>query len=478
MPVAQAHSALTVEPDRGISLHSSDISEPSSTAELEARLAALEAENARLRKAESARLDEPLVAAPLRKRRFSARAVGSAVTITIAALLIPLAIVSSWARLQLTDENAFVATFAPLAQEPAVRVAVVEASMAIIEEQIDIDQTTNELFDGIEQLGLPERASHALDLLRQPAANGARALMHDAISDFVASDLFADSWRTALAYSHRALIATATAGSGADDTIVIDATGDVRIQLGPVISELTQHLAANGFPMAKSIPAVSASIVVAHAEALTLVGVVYSITKAVGWWIPFTGLALIAAGIALARHRRTALIGAGAGTLLGSLATLILMAIGSAATAAFASQASISPAAAIAIYSHLTGGMQSSASDLVTISIILLALSIMTGSHALRGMMSNVNSAVRKSLGLERLSPPDWQQKMRRYRVATRAVLVALTALLIIVLPVHVASIVLLSTISLLVWWALALLEAPSDAKSGAHLAESSSPSS
>ena len=49
------------------------------------------------------------------------RAFVSALVIVVATILVPISIVSAWARVQLVDEEAFVATLAPLADDPAVQ---------------------------------------------------------------------------------------------------------------------------------------------------------------------------------------------------------------------------------------------------------------------------------------------------------------------------------------------------------------------
>ncbi len=58
----------------------------------------------------------------------TARGVASTAVIVVAAVLLPLSIVSGWARTQLVDEDAFTATLAPLSQAVEVQDAVIAAS--------------------------------------------------------------------------------------------------------------------------------------------------------------------------------------------------------------------------------------------------------------------------------------------------------------------------------------------------------------
>src|SRR5215204_6720973 len=91
--------------------------------DLQTRIAQLEAENARLR--ETADLGVAGVAPPATSarppRRGRGRTAGAIVLVLIGLLLAPVAVVSAWARLQLVDGDRFVATFAPLAEDPAVQ---------------------------------------------------------------------------------------------------------------------------------------------------------------------------------------------------------------------------------------------------------------------------------------------------------------------------------------------------------------------
>lgn len=139
----------------------------------------------------------------------------SSALIVIAALLVPVSIVSAWARTELVDETAFVATFAPLAQDPAVQALIVDEATAAIDESLDLQTLTDDLFDGLADLGLPPRATAAIDLLRGPAVEGLRGLVGTSVTQLVESDVFASVWETALRASHRGLTAAATGSTPA-----------------------------------------------------------------------------------------------------------------------------------------------------------------------------------------------------------------------------------------------------------------------
>ncbi len=129
------------------------------------------------------------------------------VLVVVALLLAPVAVISAWARIQLVDTDQFVATFAPLAEEPAVQSYIGDQVTAAIEEQVDIPTLTSDLFDGIKQLDLPPRAEQALGLLEAPATQGLQSLVSGIVDRLVESPAFAEIWRAALTRSHQAFVA-------------------------------------------------------------------------------------------------------------------------------------------------------------------------------------------------------------------------------------------------------------------------------
>ena len=141
------------------------------------RVRELEAENARLRAGTDP--DSGVRTSPDGSRW---RAFLSALCIVIATILVPLSVVTAWARVELVDEAAFVSTLAPLADDPAVQQLLIDETVEAVEAQVDFDQLTADVFDGIAQLGLPPRAADALQLLEAPAATGLSNLLTQTVT--------------------------------------------------------------------------------------------------------------------------------------------------------------------------------------------------------------------------------------------------------------------------------------------------------
>ena len=88
----------------------------------------------------------------------------------------PVSIVGAWARVQLADEDAFVATLAPLVDDPAVQAMIIDESMEAINAQVDFQEITASVFDGIADLGLPPRAARCAPAAARPRPRtGSRA---------------------------------------------------------------------------------------------------------------------------------------------------------------------------------------------------------------------------------------------------------------------------------------------------------------
>ena len=224
------------------------------TSELEARIAKLEAENAALRsEAVTAKIEGTDAAgAPPRERRRRGRTVAAVVLVVVALLLAPVAVISAWARIQLVDTEQFVATFAPLAEEPAVQSYIGDQVTAAIEEQVDIPTLTSDLFDGIKQLDLPPRAEQALGLLEAPATQGLQSLVSGIVDRVVESPAFADMWATALRASHRAFVAAVQGDP--DAALAIGGDGTISVQLGPIIETVKDRLVRAGGRLRRQHP--------------------------------------------------------------------------------------------------------------------------------------------------------------------------------------------------------------------------------
>lgn len=429
--------------------------------ELRARLEALEAENARLR-AETAP-DAGAAASADAPRGSRWRAFLSALCIVIATILVPVSIVAAWARVELVDETRFVETFAPLADDPSVQALVADQVTTAIEDSIDLEGITNDLFDGLQQLELPPRALAALDLLRAPAVQGLQGLVDTTVTRLVQSDAFADVWETALRASHRSLAAVA-AGGTAGGAVVIGDDGELGIQLGPVVEEVKSRLVDRGIGFAASIPVIQQTIVVAQSDALTIVGTVYNLAVTVGWWTPVVALVLFVAGILIARRRSTAVLGSGVGIAVGSGGLSIGLAIGGSVLALSAPSLGVPAGALSSIYEQVTGAMRDTAVVLTLVGVVIAVIAWTSGrwrgARAARTGVASVNAGIRGAAAERGIGTGTFGGWLYAQRVLVRIVLGALAVLWLLLLrPLSVGEVFLVLLVWLVVWWVLELLQ-------------------
>ena len=312
--------------------------------ELESLVAELRAENARLRAAAEASAAASAAAgsggaaaggAPRRGRTGRGRAGASAALIVVGLLLAPVALVANWGQTQLVDTEAFVQTFAPLARDEAVQAFVVSEVMTVVSDSVDFEQTTAQVFDAVGELGLPPAATGALQALKAPAALGLQSLATSVVTDVVQSPAFADVWEQALRISHRQLVAALSGDPTA--ALAISSSGELAVQLGPIVDAVKAAMIDQGLTIAAAIPEVDVSVVVAQSDSFGQLVLAYGLAVGLGLWLPWICLVLLVGGVLLARRRPVAVLRTGvalglvmlvvgAGLRIGSLLTVAAIA--------------------------------------------------------------------------------------------------------------------------------------------------------
>ncbi|MBC7441049.1 MAG: hypothetical protein H7311_00735 [Ramlibacter sp.] len=248
-------------------------------------------------------------AAPPPRSRQRWRAFVAVLLITVGVLLAPVAVVAHWTENVVADTDAFVATVSPLVDDPAFQAYLVDQIVSVVDEKVDVQAVTKDLFDGLSSLNLPPRAQDALTLLEAPAVRGVESLICSAAERVVRSDAFAQVWDQALRLSQTQIIAALQGDTSS--ALVISDTGEVGIQLGPIIAEVKKQLVAQGFGLASNIPEIDRIIPIAQSDALVQARTAYQLLNVLGSALPWVSLLLIAAGVIVARRRARTLIWAG-----------------------------------------------------------------------------------------------------------------------------------------------------------------------
>jgi hypothetical protein len=432
------------------------MSEPD-TVDLQAELIALRQENEALRTG-AVTADE---VAPARSRDGWWRALLSALCIIVATSLVPISIIGAWAQVQLTDEDAFVATLAPLVDDPAVQAMIIDESMEAINAQVDFQEVTSNVFDGIAGLGLPPRAADALQLLEAPAANGLESLVTTTVTRVVESDAFAEVWATATRAAHRALVGISTSDGGG---LVVRTDDGVGIQLGAVVERVKQNLVDRGLGAAELIPTIDRVIILGDGENLATIRTSYAVANSLGIWLPFITIGLFALGILIARRRSVAVLGTGIGFAIGGATLAVMLAIGDSAMGIAAGALGLSLDALDVIYEQLVGNMTQTALVITFLGVVIAILGwVMGGSRPARGFRSAVdsmNSSARRELAVRGLNTDSFGVWLGRQRILVRTIIAVLAVLWLIALrPLSVGDIVLVAFVAIGVAWLLELLQ-------------------
>ncbi|WP_431278074.1 hypothetical protein [Leifsonia poae] len=412
--------------------------------ELLAKIAQLETENAALRDTienETTASVPPIgaetaVAAPQKHKRGWGWTLLATALILIGAVLAPVAVVASWAKVQLTDTDSFVATYAPLADDPAVQTFVTDQAVSVIEDNVDIPGVVSQVFDGIVSLGTGPVATRALEALKAPAAQGIVSLIHTTVGNFVASDAFAEVWQQALRRSHTQFIATMQNDPKA--AVAIGSDGSVGIQLGPIIERVKELLVKQGLTFASQIPTVDRTITVAQNSSLPTLQLAYGLAVSVGAWLPWIALLFLAAGVLVARRRALALVWSAVALAIGMIVIVAGIAIGRIVFIASASPSLLPASVARTVFDTVTTKMVDTGVAVLVLAIVVAVVAWYSGpfgiSRRLRGFFGSGVTWVREAAerhGITTGRTGEWIYAQRALLRAAVAVIAAVILLFV-----------------------------------------------
>jgi hypothetical protein len=240
--------------------------------------------------------------------------------IVVGCVLVPLSAVAVWTRNQVTNTDRYVATVAPLAEDPAIQAAITDQITTQVFSYLDVQGLTNQAIDALAERGLTPALASQLRALAAPIANGVQSFTRDQISKVVQSPAFADAWVQANRAAHQQLVAALT-GQGGGAVTVEDDT--VKVNMAAFIQVVKQRLVEAGFSVAARIPEVNASFVVFQSKDITRVRAGFNLLDTLGIWLPVLALVLLALGVYVAKDHRRALVGAA----LGVAAAMVVLAL-------------------------------------------------------------------------------------------------------------------------------------------------------
>jgi hypothetical protein len=249
------------------------------------------------------------------------RTIVASLLIVVACVLAPLSVVAVWTRNQVTNTDRYVATVAPLADDPAIQAAIADQITAQVFRYIDVQGLTNQVVDALSERGLSPTLTGQLQAFAAPIANGVQSFTRTQVGKVVQSDAFADAWVQANRAAHDELVKALTGEGGGAVTVENDT---VSLNLAAFTQTVKQRLVDAGFSVAARIPEVNASFVLFQSKDITRARSAFNLLNTLGIWLPIIALVLLVLGVYVARDHRRALVGAG----LGVAVAMVVLALG------------------------------------------------------------------------------------------------------------------------------------------------------
>ena len=238
--------------------------------------------------------------------------------VIIAALLFPIALTAYWGQRTLTDTERYVATVAPLAQDPTVKQAVGDKLTAVIVTQIDAQQRVKDLLQDYPRL----------QPIAGPVAIGVNNFVGETVTKVLDSDQFDQLWITVNTQLQKGLISALSN----DPTGPVTIQGDqVVLDTGDLIAVVKQRLVDRGLTFAANLPVPDVAdrqVVLLTSPQLKQARVAYAIGQPVAQWLIYVVLLMFVLAVLVSRKRARMTMAVGIAIILGALAVGSVMAFG------------------------------------------------------------------------------------------------------------------------------------------------------
>jgi len=254
------------------------------------------------------------------RRHLSWRTPVSIVLIVLGCILAPVAVIGSWASLEVSNTNRYVATVEPLIHDPAIQNYLTVQITDQVTSRLNVTGVVNQASAQLNSKGLT-RISSLLSQFGPQIASAVNSFVYSTVHSVVSSPQFATIWVTVNRVTHQAMVKVL---SGQGSTSISIRNGQIVIDLGPFIAAAKTDLIAHGFKLASQIPPVHPTVALFQANDLEKAQTLYRLITTGRIVLIILALVFLAAGVWVARHRRRALIGAG----LGLAASMLILGIG------------------------------------------------------------------------------------------------------------------------------------------------------
>lgn len=373
------------------------------------------------------------------------------ILVTVAVILLPSAVVTNWATVQVSNTQQFVKTLAPLASNPEVQDLIVNEATKAIDNAVDIQATTQTLVTGLgDALNLPPAAASALGLVADPIADGVKGLIHDLVQKAVESKAFQDAWTQTLTLTQEQV--TALLSGDEKSVLKLANDGTITMPLGPVIDGIKKALVDQGVGFAAMIPTVDKDITIATIPELGMVRVIYQVGVGIGTWLPWIVLAMLLVGVFAANRRMRAVFGASIAVFVVSVVMLIAFNFGS-NVLSFTIPADYASVSTI-IYAAIIGYVQEVLGALIALSVITGVtgwLFYAKSAAPVRAWSGKQLDALRGGLNKIGMTMGAAGTQLFKARIAVRTIIIAVAGFIIAVNQPMSAALVIWTTVIVLI---------------------------
>ena len=286
----------------------------------------------------------------------------------LAGILLPLAVITVWARDTVLNSDDYVATIAPLADDEDIQEAVTFRVTEVIAEEADFESLAE---DALSELGgdaLPEGGQ----LLAGPIASGVEGIVSDVVGGVVASDQFANLWEEVNRTAHENLVDLVT---GRDSDVVGTSEGRVVLKLGGLAEEAIANLDERlGTDLANTIPAedLDAELVLVESDELANVQDQVRWFDRLSWFTLILAIAFLVGTVFFAEDRRLGVRRVGFANVVPMLLALLAYAWARDAYTTGLPEDVHNPAAAAAVFDILTRFVFRTFRSILVLGVILL----------------------------------------------------------------------------------------------------------
>lgn len=199
----------------------------------------------------------------------------------LAMIVLVLAVEAVWMKTTLEDEEQFVSTLAPIAENEAVAQAVaVRISDGVV--------GSGEVQEAVSG-ALPDE----LSILAVPITGAIGQAVQSVTFEIVQTDAFATAWEAALRTTHTVVSAVVSGNDGA----LVSEEGVVSIDLNQVAVVVVETVEENRGIDLPEIQADLGSIVLLESDQLATVQDVFGVISTLAWFLPLVGLLLVIGAI-------------------------------------------------------------------------------------------------------------------------------------------------------------------------------------